>query len=149
MASYTTGDTTRPREVRSIQDWIVRFNLVMATRGAEVARVGSFERQYQVVVDPWKLQAFGISLDRVSDAISASNRDVGGRTIEMSETEYMVRGCGYLRNLQNLGNVVFKTDPNGSGTPALLKDVTRIELGPDERHGISEMMLIYVVQALT
>ena len=112
----------------------------MTAKGvAEVASVGGFEKQYQVVVDPRKLQAFGIPLDRVSDAIRASNNDVGGRTIEMSETEYMVRGRGYLRNLQDLGNVVLKADPNGSGTPVLLKDVARIELGPDERRGIAEM----------
>jgi Cu(I)/Ag(I) efflux system membrane protein CusA/SilA len=126
-------------EIRSIQDWIVRYNLVTAKGVAEVASVGGFEKQYQVVVDPRKLQAYGVPLDRVSDAIRASNRDVGGRTIEMSETEYMVRGRGYLRNMQDLGNVVLKADPNGSGTPVLLKDVAQIELGPDERRGIAEM----------
>jgi Cu(I)/Ag(I) efflux system membrane protein CusA/SilA len=126
-------------ELRSIQDWIVRYNLVTAKGVAEVGSVGGFVKQYQVVVDPRKLQAYGIPLDRVSDAIRTSNRDVGGRTIEMSETEYMIRGRGYLRNMQDLGNVVLKADPNGSGTPVLLKDVARIELGPDERRGIAEM----------
>jgi copper/silver efflux system protein len=126
-------------ELRSIQDWIVRYNLVTAKGVAEVASVGGFEKQYQVVVDPRKLQAYGIPLDRVSDAVRASNRDVGGRTIEMSETEYMVRGRGYLRNLQDIANVVLKSDPAGSGTPVLLKDVARTELGPDERRGIAEM----------
>ena len=126
-------------ELRSIQDWIVRYNLVTAKGVAEVASVGGFEKQYQVVVDPRKLQAFGVPLDRVADAIRDSNRDVGGRTIEMSETEYMIRGRGYLRGLQDLGNVVLKADPSGSGTPVLVKDVARIELGPDERRGIAEM----------
>ena len=126
-------------ELRSIQDWIVRYNLVTAKGVSEVASVGGFEKQYQVVVDPQKLQAYGIPLDRVSDAIRASNNDVGGRTIEMSETEYMVRGRGYLRNIKDLGNVVLKSDPNGSGTPVLLKDVARVELGPDERRGIADM----------
>jgi Cu(I)/Ag(I) efflux system membrane protein CusA/SilA len=126
-------------ELRSIQDWIVRYNLVTAKGVAEVASVGGFERQYQVVVDPRKLQAYGIPLDRVSDAIRASNLDVGGRTIEMSETEYMVRGRGYLRNVQDLNNVVLVADPGGSGTPVLLRDVARVELGPDERRGIAEM----------
>jgi Cu(I)/Ag(I) efflux system membrane protein CusA/SilA len=126
-------------ELRSIQDWIVRYNLVTAKGVSEVASVGGFERQYQVVVDPRKLQAYGISLDRVTDAVRDSNRDVGGRTIEMSETEYMVRGRGYLRNIQDLDNVVLKADPNGSGTPVMLKDVARIQLGPDERRGIAEM----------
>lgn len=126
-------------ELRSIQDWIVRYDLVTAKGVSEVASVGGFEKQYQVVVDPQKLQAFGIPLDRVSDAIRASNRDVGGRTIEMTETEYMIRGRGYLRGMQDLGSVVLKADPNGSGTPVLVKDVARIELGPDERRGIAEM----------
>ncbi|HLZ66543.1 MAG TPA: efflux RND transporter permease subunit [Aliidongia sp.] len=126
-------------ELRSIQDWIVRYNLVTAKGVSEVASVGGFEKQYQVVVDPQKLQAFGIPLDRVADAIRDSNRDVGGRTIEMSETEFMIRGRGYLRGLQDLGNVVLKADPGGSGTPVLVKDVARIELGPDERRGIAEM----------
>ncbi len=126
-------------ELRSIQDWIIRYNLVTAKGVSEVASVGGFEKQYQVVVDPRKLQAFGIPLDRVSDAIRASNRDVGGRTIEMSETEYMIRGRGYLRNVRDLGNVVLKADPGGSGTAVMLKDVARIEIGPDERRGIAEM----------
>jgi len=124
-------------ELRSIQDWIVRYNLVTAKGISEVASVGGFERQYQVIVDPRKLQAYGIALDRVTDAVRNSNRDVGGRTIEMSETEYMVRGRGYLRSVGDLGNVVLKADLNG--TPVLLKDVARIQLGPDERRGIAEM----------
>ncbi|MEJ0051248.1 MAG: efflux RND transporter permease subunit [Methylovirgula sp.] len=134
-----TGAHRTLAELRSIQDWLVRYNLVTAKGVAEVASVGGFEKQYQVVVDPQKLQAYGIPLDRVSDAIRTSNRDVGGRTIEMSETEYMVRGRGYLRNVQDIGNIVLKADPNGSGTPVLIKDVARIELGPDERRGIAEM----------
>ncbi len=124
-------------ELRSIQDWIVRYNLVTAKGVSEVASVGGFERQYQVVVDPQKLQAYGIALDRVTDAVRDSNRDVGGRTIEMSETEYMIRGRGYLRNIDDLGNVVLKADPNG--TPVMLKDVARLQLGPNERRGIAEM----------
>jgi len=124
-------------ELRGIQDWIVRYGLVTAKGVSEVASVGGFEKQYQVVVDPRKLQAFGIPLGRVSDAIRASNRDVGGRSIEMSETEYMVRGRGYLRNMKDLGDVVLRADPNG--TPVLLRDVARVELGPDERRGVAEL----------
>jgi Cu(I)/Ag(I) efflux system membrane protein CusA/SilA len=124
-------------ELRSIQDWLVRYQLVTAKGVAEVASVGGFERQYQVVVDPQKLQAFGIPLERVSDAIRASNQDVGGRTIEMTETEYMIRGRGYLRGTDDLGSVVLKA--SSSGVPVLLHDVARIELGPDERRGIAEM----------
>ena len=124
-------------ELRSIQDWLVRYQLITAKGVAEVASVGGFERQYQVIVDPQKLQAFGIPLDRITDAIRASNQDVGGRTIELTETEYMIRGRGYLRGTDDLGNVVLKA--SASGTPVLLRDVARIELGPDERRGIAEM----------
>src|ERR1700710_2753612 len=93
-------------ELRSIQDWLVRYQLITAKGVAEVASVGGFERQYQVIVDPQKLQGFGIPLDRVSDAIRASNQDVGGRTIELTETEYMIRGRGYLRGIEDLATVV-------------------------------------------
>jgi Cu(I)/Ag(I) efflux system membrane protein CusA/SilA len=124
-------------ELRSIQDWLVRYQLITAKGVAEVASVGGFERQYQVIVDPQKLQAFGIPLDKISDAIRASNQDVGGRTIELTETEYMIRGRGYLRGTDDLGAVVLKASP--SGAPVLLRDVARIQLGPDERRGIAEM----------
>ena len=94
-----------------------------------------FQRQYQVVVDPQKLQLSAFR-PNISDAIRASNQDVGGRTIEMSETEYMIRGRGYLRSLDDLGTIVLKA--SASGTPVLLRDVARVQLGPDERRGIAE-----------
>ena len=124
-------------ELRSLQDWLIRFQLTKASGVAEVASVGGFEKQYQVVVDPRKLQAFGIPLSRVTEAVRASNRDVGGRTIEMTETEYMVRGRGYLTGTGDLERVVLRANPNG--TPVLLRDVARVQVGPDERRGISEM----------
>ena len=86
-------------------------------------------QQYQVVVDPQKLQAYGITLAQVTEAIRASNRDVGGRVVEMSETEYVVRGRGYLRSTDDLEQIVLKAD--SGGTPVLLRDVARIELGPE------------------
>jgi len=125
-------------ELRGVQDWLIRFQLTKADGVAEVASVGGFVRQYQVIADPRKMQAYGIPLARITEAVRASNRDVGGRTIEMSETEYMVRGRGYLRGLQDLEQVVLRADP-ASGTPVLLKHVARVELGPDERRGISEL----------
>ena len=125
-------------ELRSLQDWLVRFRLTAAEGVSEVAAIGGFERQYQVIVDPRKLQAYGIPLSRVSEAVRASNRDVGGRSIEMSETEYMVRGRGYLRGIDDLARVVLKAEP-GKGTPVLVRDVARVELGPDERRGIGEL----------
>jgi Cu(I)/Ag(I) efflux system membrane protein CusA/SilA len=124
-------------ELRSLQDWVIRFQLTKADGIAEVASIGGFQRQYQVVVDPRKLQAYGIPLSRVSEAVRASNRDVGGRTIEMSETEYMVRGRGYLRGIGDIEKIVLRAD--AAGTPIMLKDVARIEIGPDERRGIADL----------
>ena len=123
-------------ELRAIQDWLVRYQLTKAEGVAEVASVGGFVKQYQVVVDPTKLKAYGIPLGKVSDAIRASNRDVGGRTIEMSEREYMVRGRGYLKGVPDLEQIVLKTE---QGTPVLLRDVARVEIGPDERRGLTEL----------
>lgn len=123
-------------ELRSIQDWFVRFQLTKAGGVAEVASLGGFVKQYQVVVDPTKLRAFGIPLSQVTGAIRASNADVGGSTIEMSEREYMVRGRGYLKGIGDLENVVLKSS---GGTPVLVKDVARVELGPAERRGLAEL----------
>jgi Cu(I)/Ag(I) efflux system membrane protein CusA/SilA len=123
-------------ELRTIQDWFVRYQLTKAEGVAEVASVGGFVKQYQVVVDPTRLRAYGIPLAKVMDAIRASNRDVGGRVVEMSEREYMVRGRGYLRGLDDLRQIVLKSD---RGTPVLLRDVARVELGPDERRGVAEL----------
>jgi Cu(I)/Ag(I) efflux system membrane protein CusA/SilA len=131
-----TGAERTLAELRTIQDWTVRYQLAKAEGVAEVASVGGFVQQYQVVVDPQKLQAYGIPLGKVSDAIRASNQDVGGRTIEMSETEYVVRGRGYLRGTDDIGNIVLKME---GGTPVLLRDIARVELGPDERRGITEL----------
>jgi len=125
-------------ELRSLQDWLIRFQLAKADGIAEVASVGGFQRQYQVVVDPRKLQAYGVSLSQIADAVRGSNRDVGGRTIELSETEYMVRGRGYLRGTGDLEQISVKAGM-ADGTPVLLKDIAHIELGPDERRGISEL----------
>jgi len=123
-------------ELRSIQDWFIRYQLTKAGGVAEVASVGGFVKQYQVVVDPVKLRAFGIPLSKVTDAIRASNRDVGGSTIEMSEREYMVRGRGYLTGIKDLDQIVLKA---ANGTPVLLSDVGHVELGPEERRGLTEL----------
>jgi Cu(I)/Ag(I) efflux system membrane protein CusA/SilA len=123
-------------ELRSLQDWTIRYQLAKAEGVAEVASVGGFVKQYQVVVDPRKLQAFGLSLSQIRAAIAGSNLDVGGRVVELSETEYMVRGRGYLRNADDIGQIVLKQQ---NGAPVLLRDVARVELGPDERRGIAEL----------
>lgn len=123
-------------ELRSLQDWVVRFAASRGEGVAEVAPVGGFVKQYSVVVDPNRLRALGISLNRLRDAIRASNADVGGRTVELSEFEVVVRGRGYLKSTQDIGAVVLKTD---AGTPVRVRDVARVEIGPDERRGIAEL----------
>ena len=123
-------------ELRSLQDWYVRFGLAKAQGVAEVASVGGFVRQYNVVLDPVKLRSFDIPLGRVIEAIRQSNRETGGRVVEMTETEFMVRGRGYLRDAADLELIVLKA---GGPTPILIRDVARVELGPDERRGLSEL----------
>jgi Cu(I)/Ag(I) efflux system membrane protein CusA/SilA len=123
-------------ELRTIQDWFVRYQLTKAQGVAEVASVGGFVKTYQVTVEPRKLQAYGIPLNKLAEVIRASNRDVGGRVIEMAETEYVVRGRGYLRGVSDIENLVIKAE---KGTPVLIRDVARVELAPDERRGIAEL----------
>jgi copper/silver efflux system protein len=123
-------------ELRSTQDWYVRYGVAKAEGVAEVASVGGFVKQYSVVIDPRRLQALGIPLMRVREALKASNLDVGGRTIELAETEFAVRGRGYLKSLGDLEQIVVKSD---KGVPVLLRDVARVELTPDERRGITEV----------
>ena len=123
-------------ELRTMQDWYLRYQLTKAHGVAEVASIGGFVQQYQVTVDPVKLRAYNIPLSKVSQVIRDGNRDVGGRVVEMAETEYMVRGKGYLHGISDIENLVVKSE---RGTPVLLRDIARVELGPDERRGISEL----------
>jgi copper/silver efflux system protein len=123
-------------ELRSLQDWTVRYGISKAEGVAEVASVGGFVKQYNVVVDPRRLRAQGISLQNLRDAIRASNTDVGGRTVELSEFEFVVRGRGYLKSIDDIENIVLKTE---AGTPLRIRDIARVELGPDERRGITEL----------
>ena len=123
-------------ELRTTQDWQVRFALAKAEGVAEVASVGGFVRQYSVVVDPRRLKVFDIPLSKVKDAIRSSNMDVGGRVVELAETEFMVRGRGYLRGISDIEQIVLKAE---AGTPVLIKDVARVELAPDERRGVTEL----------
>jgi copper/silver efflux system protein len=131
-----TGKDYDLAELRTEQDWHLRFGLSKAQGVAEVASVGGFVKQYGVIVDPRRLKALGLTLDAVRNAVKASNIDMGGRTIELAETEFMIRGRGYLRGIDDLKKVVLKAE---SGTPVLLEDVARIELVPDERRGITEL----------
>jgi Cu(I)/Ag(I) efflux system membrane protein CusA/SilA len=123
-------------ELRSLQDWSIRYGLSKAEGVAEIAGVGGFVKQYNVVIDPQRLRSFGIPLSKVRDAIRASNMDVGGRTVELSEFEFVVRGRGYLKGISDLQMIVLK---NEGGTPVLVQDVARVELGPDERRGLTEL----------
>jgi len=123
-------------DTRTIQDWNLKFALAKAEGVAEVASVGGFVKQYNIILDPQRMRDLGISMQKMRDAIRASNADVGGRTVELSEFEYVIRGKGYLKGINDLGNIVLKTS---NGTPVLLRDVARVELGPDERRGITEL----------
>jgi Cu(I)/Ag(I) efflux system membrane protein CusA/SilA len=123
-------------ELRTIQDWFVRYQLTKAQGVSEVASVGGFTKQYQVTVSPRRLQAYGVPLDQVMKVIRESNRDVGGRVVELAETEYVVRGRGYLRGMADIENLVVKAE---GGTPVLVRDVARVEAVPEERRGIAEL----------
>jgi len=123
-------------ELRTLQDWYVRYPLTKTHGVAEVASIGGFVQTYQVTVDPTKLRAYGIPLMKVAQVIRDSNRDVGGRVVEMAETEYMVRGKGYLRGRDDIELLVVKAE---RGTPVLIRDIARVELAPDERRGLTEL----------
>jgi Cu(I)/Ag(I) efflux system membrane protein CusA/SilA len=123
-------------ELRSLQDWKIRFAASRAEGVAEVASVGGFVKQYAIVVDPVRLRAQGVSLTTLREAVRSSNLDVGGRTVELSEFEFMVRGRGYLKSIADIENIVLKSD---RGAALRLSDVARVEIGPDERRGITEL----------
>ena len=123
-------------QLRSIQDWYLRYQLQTVPGVAEVASIGGFVKQYQVVVDPNKLAAYKLPLAKVKQAIQMSNQDVGGGLFEQAETEFMVRGLGYIKNLADVQNIVVGAD--GRGTPVLIKDVALVRLGPEMRRGLAE-----------
>jgi Cu(I)/Ag(I) efflux system membrane protein CusA/SilA len=130
------SDTHNLAELRSIQDWYLRYELTSVPGVAEVASIGGFVKQYQVDVDPNKLLIYDIPLSKVRSAIQRSNNDVGGRLIEMAETEFMVRGLGYIKSIEDIELVPLGVDRNG--TPILLKQVANVHLGPELRRGIAE-----------
>jgi Cu(I)/Ag(I) efflux system membrane protein CusA/SilA len=125
-------------QLRSFQDWHLRYALQAVPGVAEVAPIGGFVKQYQVNVDPNKLVAYNIPIDRVIAAVRAGNNDVGGRLIEFSGLEYMVRGRGYIKKVSDVENIVVGTSRSG-GTPILVKDLGAVTLGPDIRRGIAEL----------
>ena len=124
-------------QLRSIQDWFLKYELQAIEGVAEIATIGGMVRQYQVVVSPDALRAYSIPLSRVRDAIQRGNREVGGSVIEMAEAEYMIRATGYLQSVEDLGAIPLGT--NQAGTPIRLADIAEIRTGPQMRRGIAEL----------
>ena len=124
-------------DLRSYQDWYLRYYLKAVPGVAEVAPVGGFVRQYQVNVDPNRLQAYNLSISRVAKAVQTGNKEVGGRLIEFGGTEYMVRGRGYARSLQDFENIVLTVSDDG--TPIRIKDIGQVVKGPDYRRGVTDL----------
>ncbi len=133
-----TSDKHDLAQLRSIQDWYLRYELMSLPGVAEVATAGGYVKQYQVEVDPEKLRAYGLSLASVNKAIKRSNVDVGGRLLEMGETEFMVRGKGYIGSIDDLKNTPVAVDKK-THTPIMLAQVANIQIGPDIRRGVIEM----------
>ncbi|MDR0548775.1 MAG: efflux RND transporter permease subunit [Deltaproteobacteria bacterium] len=137
---YALIDRTGQRdlaELRSIQDWLLRFELSAVPNVAEVASVGGAVKQYQIVVDPARLWPYGLSLNDVAMAIDKANQEIGGSVVEQAEAEYMVRATGYLSSLEDFRRIYLKTAPGG--IPVFLGDVAEIRLGPEMRRGIAEL----------
>ncbi|MEO8218314.1 MAG: CusA/CzcA family heavy metal efflux RND transporter [Acidobacteriota bacterium] len=137
---YALVDTTGKRslaDLRSLQDWHIRYELQAVPGVAEVASVGGFVRQYQITVDPNKLAAYAIPLRQLTEAVKNSNNEVGGRVIEWSGAEYMVRAHGYVKSSADLEEIVIRTDARG--TPVRIRDVATVQLGPEMRRGITEL----------
>lgn len=124
-------------ELRSIQDWVLKFELATVPDVAEVASVGGVVKEYQIVVDPLKLEQYGITLSQVNMAVQTSNQEMGGSVIEQAEAEYMVRATGYLQTMDDFRNIVLKTSEHG--TPVYLGDVAAVRLGPEMRRGVAEL----------
>ncbi|HEX3157005.1 MAG TPA: efflux RND transporter permease subunit, partial [Gemmatimonadaceae bacterium] len=124
-------------ELRGVQDWAVRPALTAVDGVAEIASLGGFEKQYQVVVDPVRLAAFGIPLPAVTEAVRASNQDVGGRALELGGTEYVVQGMGRFTSAADIGAVAVGATP--TGTPIRVQDVATVQVGPELRRGIADL----------
>ncbi|PLY03066.1 MAG: CusA/CzcA family heavy metal efflux RND transporter [Desulfuromonas sp.] len=125
------------QQLRSIQDWYLRYQLTAVEGVAEVASIGGFVRQYQVALNPNRMLAYNISLSQIKKAIQNSNNDVGGRLLEMGETEFMIRGRGYLRDISDIEKIVVGNDSDGA--PVLVSNLATVTLGPELRRGIAEL----------
>lgn len=125
------------QELRSFQDWFLRYHLQSVPGVAEVASLGGFIKQYQITVDPNKLLAYNIPITKVMEAVRSGNQETGGRVLEFSGAEYMVRGRGYAKTVQDFENIVVSADPKG--TPVLIKNLGTVVIGPDIRRGIADL----------
>jgi Cu(I)/Ag(I) efflux system membrane protein CusA/SilA len=137
---YSLVDRTGKNDIsqlRSLQDWFLKYELQTVPGVSEVAAIGGMVKQYQVMVNPEKLRAFGIPLSKIQMAIKMGNQEIGASVVEIAEAEYMVRATGYLQSEENLGNIPLGVNQNG--TPILLKDVADIGVGPQMRRGIAEL----------
>ena len=124
-------------ELRSIQDWYLKYQLTSVEGVSEVASIGGFVKQYQVTVDPARLRAYNISISDISKAIARNNGEVGGRSIEMAEKEFILRVRGYIEKIDDIRKIAVGTGANG--TPILLGEIANVQLGPDMRRGIAEL----------
>ena len=131
------SDQRNLADLRSIQDWFLKYELTSVNGVSEVASIGGFVNQYQITVDPNKLRAYNISISKIRMAVQRSNNDVGGRMLEIAETEFMVRGLGYIKNVEDIKLIALGADANG--TPVLLKDIATVQRGPDIRRGLAEL----------
>ncbi len=131
------SDKHNLQELRSIQDWFLRYELMSVDGVSEVASIGGYVKQYQVEVDPNKLLAYNIPLSKIRHAIQRSNNDVGGSVIEMAETEFMVRGLGYIKGIEDIENIPLGVSENG--TPILISNVANVHIGPELRRGLAEL----------
>ena len=124
-------------ELRTFQDWYLRYWLESVPGVAEVASVGGYEKQYQVEIDPNKLIAFNIPLETVINSIRRSNNDVGGRVVEFTGTEYFVRGRGYIKSIEDIEDIAVKS--SSTGTPVYIRDVATVQIGPNIRRGLADL----------
>jgi Cu(I)/Ag(I) efflux system membrane protein CusA/SilA len=132
-----TSGTQSLADLRSIQDWFLRYQLTSVPGVSEVASVGGFERAYEVTLDPDRLRGYGVSVHQVMEAIRASNQDVGAMVMEMGDREYMVRGLGYIQSLADIESVVLEAGP--TGTPVRVADVADVQLAPQVRRGVADL----------
>ena len=138
--AYMYALTSKQRDLaqlRGIQDWFLKYELTAVPGVSEVASIGGFVKQYQITIDPNKLRAYDVPISAIRTAVQRSNNDVGGRALEMAESEFMIRGRGYIRNEDDIRDIVLKVDSRG--TPLLLRDIATVQVGPEIRRGLVEL----------